>query len=88
MVVIAEEETRCYWQRNDYKGSSPSTNWDTVDFTTMPSMQDLAVQSALCEPVKVAFLEEGTEEFTLKGYAWSGGERGIVRVDVSPDGGE
>jgi len=25
--------------------------------------------------------------YTIKGYAWSGGGRGIVRVDVSVDGG-
>ena len=86
-IVIADEESRCHWQRNDYKGFSPSTDWDTVDFTSMPSIQDLPVQSAICEPANGAVLEEGTEEFTVKGYAWSGGGRGIVRVDVSPDGG-
>ena len=45
--------------------------------------------SAICEP------EEGAElkgnEVTVKGYAWSGGGRGggrgIVRVEVSADGG-
>lgn len=86
-VVIADEESRCHWQRNDYKGFSPSTDWDTVDFTSMPSIQDLPVQSAICEPANGAVLEAGTDEFTVKGYAWSGGGRGIVRVDVSPDGG-
>ncbi|XP_028392846.1 sulfite oxidase-like [Dendronephthya gigantea] len=87
-IVIADEESRCHWQRNDYKGFSPSTDWDTVDFTSMPSIQDLPVQSAICEPANGAVLEAGTEEFTVKGYAWSGGGRGIVRVDVSPDGGK
>ena len=86
-IIIADEESRCHWQRNDYKGFSPSTDWDTVDFTTMPAIQDLPVQSAICEPANGTVLEAGTEEFTVKGYAWSGGGRGIVRVDVSPDGG-
>ena len=27
-------------------------------------------------------------QVTLKGYAWSGGGRGIIRVDVSADGGK
>ena len=87
-IVVADEESRCHWQRNDYKGFSPCTDWDTVDFTSMPSIQDLPVQSAICEPANGAVLEAGTEEFTVKGYAWSGGGRGIVRVDVSPDGGK
>lgn len=28
------------------------------------------------------------ESITVKGYAWSGGGRGIIRVDISPDGGK
>lgn len=30
----------------------------------------------------------GSKEVTVRGYAWSGGGRGIVRVDVSSDGGK
>lgn len=86
-ISLSDEESHCHWQRNDYKGFSPSTDWDTVDFKSAPSIQDLPVQSAICEPANGASLEEGTEEFTVKGYAWSGGGRDIVRVDVSPDGG-
>ena len=35
-----------------------------------------------------AFVESDDSEVTLKGYAWSGGGRGIVRVDVSADDGK
>jgi sulfite oxidase len=28
------------------------------------------------------------EEIVVKGYAWSGGGKGIIRVDVSADGGK
>ena len=41
--------------------------------------------SAICEPEERAELEGN--EVTVKGYAWSGGGRGIVRVEVSADGG-
>ncbi len=30
----------------------------------------------------------GTTEVDAKGYAWSGGGRGVIRVDVSADGGK
>jgi sulfite oxidase len=33
-------------------------------------------------------LAEDADEVTVKGYAYSGGGRGIVRVDVSTDGGK
>ena len=86
-IIISDEESHSHWQRNDYKGFSPCTDWDTVDFKSAPSIQDLPVQSAICEPANGAVLEEGTDEFTVKGYAWSGGGRSVIRVDVSPDGG-
>ena len=86
-IVISDEESHCHWQRNDYKGFSPCIDWDTVDFNSAPAIQDLPVQSAICEPANGATLEEGTDEFTVKGYAWSGGGRNIVRVDISSDRG-
>lgn len=35
---------------------------------------------------KYFFIAEG--EFDVIGYAWSGGGRGIIRVEVSIDGGD
>ena len=86
-IIISDEESSSHWQKNDYKGFSPCINWENVDFKSAPPIQDLPVQSAICEPAMDAVLEEGTPEITVKGYAWSGGGRGIVRVDVSSDGG-
>ena len=33
-------------------------------------------------------VDRSAEEVTVKGYAWSGGGREVVRVDVSLDGGK
>ncbi|KAI8124297.1 mitochondrial, Probable sulfite oxidase [Lucilia cuprina] len=60
---------------NDYKGFSPSTDWDTVDFKKSPAIQAMPVTSAF----KVS--EDGFVE--VRGYAWSGGGRRIVRVDLN-----
>ncbi|XP_044851409.1 sulfite oxidase, mitochondrial isoform X3 [Mauremys mutica] len=84
-VSVRREESPSHWQRNDYKGFSPAVDWDTVDFTTAPAIQELPVQSAITEPAPGATVPPG--ELTVKGYAWSGGGRGVVRVDVSLDGG-
>ncbi|NXA57098.1 SUOX oxidase, partial [Nothocercus julius] len=45
----------------------------------------LPVQSAITQPRPGTAVPPG--ELTVKGYAWSGGGRGVVRVDVSLDGG-
>lgn len=42
--------------------------------------------SAICEPSQQQVLSKYEGEVNLKGYAWSGGGRDIVRVDVSSDG--
>ncbi len=42
--------------------------------------------SAICEPTQQQVFSKYEGEITLKGYAWSGGGRDIVRVDVSSDG--
>uniref|UniRef100_A0A8C5MLY3 Sulfite oxidase, mitochondrial n=1 Tax=Leptobrachium leishanense TaxID=445787 RepID=A0A8C5MLY3_9ANUR len=88
-IVVSEEESRSHWQQNDYKGFSPSVDWDTVDFTTSPAIQDLPIQSAITEPHPGQEVVPNSEgNLTLKGYAWSGGGREVVRVDVSLDGGK
>ncbi|XP_074905732.1 sulfite oxidase, mitochondrial [Buteo buteo] len=84
-VAVSPAESPSHWQRNDYKGFSPCVDWDTVDYTTAPAIQELPVQSAITHPRPGAAVPEG--ELTVKGYAWSGGGREVVRVDVSLDGG-
>lgn len=43
--------------------------------------------SAICEPSQQQVFSKYEGEITLKGYAWSGGGKDIVRVEVSSDGG-
>jgi sulfite oxidase len=86
-VIVSEKESDSHWQQNDYKGFSPSTDWDTVDFTKSPAIQELPVISAICKPLdgQTVQVEDGT--VLVKGYAWSGGGQKIIRVDVTTDGG-
>lgn len=68
-----------------FKGFGPSLkSLDGVDVERIPSLQEQPVQSTITGPDKVV----AGEVNTLKGYAYSGGGRGIVRVDVSVDGGK
>lgn len=87
-IYFSSEESTSHWQRRDYKGFNSSVDWDTVDFDDSVSISQLPVISAICEPEEGSELEDGAEEVTIRGYAWSGGGRGIIRVDVSADGGK
>lgn len=33
-VIASEEESASFWQQKDYKAFSPSTDWDTVDWSS------------------------------------------------------
>ena len=87
-VVASKEEYTGFWQKNDYKGFSPSVDWSNVDFSTAPAIQELPVTSFITSPANGAVLDGDGADVSLCGLAWSGGGREIVRVDVSTDGGE
>ncbi len=86
-IILSEKESQSHWQVNDYKSFHPSIDWNNVDFSKSVAIHEYPIQSAICEPVDGDTLE-GADEVTVKGYAWSGGGRGIIRVDVSIDGGQ
>jgi len=86
-LVVASEESQSHWQQNDYKAFHSTITWDTADFSSLPAIQDMPVNSAISSPApkeKVVLSPDGTLE--MKGWAFSGGGRGIARVEVSADG--
>jgi len=87
-LILSKEEAKGQWQRGiAYKGFGPSTKTvEGLDVEAIPSLQEQPVQSAIMAPKKGQNFDFG-DIITLKGYAYSGGGRGIVRVDVSADGG-
>lgn len=87
-IGFSHEESLSHWQRRDYKGFSPNVDWNNVDFDSAPSIQELPVNSAICQPSNNDTVGlSGKNTIRCRGYAWSGGGRGIVRVDVTADGG-
>ncbi|GFR42777.1 hypothetical protein Agub_g3739 [Astrephomene gubernaculifera] len=86
-IVASPAESGSHWQQRDYKSFSPCVDWDSVDWGAAPAIQEPPVTSAICEPAPGTTLSAADGEVTVRGYAWSGGGRGIVRVDVSADGG-
>lgn len=85
-IILSDEESKGPWQRGmAYKGFGPSIKTlDGIDPEKIHSVQQMGVQSAMFGPTQ---LETGVSN-TINGFAYSGGGKGIVRVDVSIDGGE
>eukprot|EP00601_Ochromonadales_sp_CCMP2298_P036296 CAMPEP_0173352368 /NCGR_PEP_ID=MMETSP1144-20121109/15981_1 /TAXON_ID=483371 /ORGANISM="non described non described, Strain CCMP2298" /LENGTH=236 /DNA_ID=CAMNT_0014300579 /DNA_START=36 /DNA_END=746 /DNA_ORIENTATION=- len=88
-IRLSREEAEGPWQRGmSYKGFGPSVRQvGDLDIESIPSLQEQPVTSAITLPQKGAALPLG-ETLEVSGYAYSGGGRGIVRVDVSADGGK
>lgn len=86
-VVTSAEEAEGVWQRGiSYKGFAPGLkSFEGVDVERVPSVQEQPVMSAITAPAANETVSGTTVE--CRGFAWSGGGRGIVRVDVSADGG-
>lgn len=87
-IIPAKEESSSHWQQKDYKSFCNDIDWDTVDWSSAPAIQESPVTSAITEPQNGTAIKASDKSVTLKGYAWSGGGRGVIRVDVSVDGGK
>jgi sulfite oxidase len=90
-ITLSDEESEGPWQRGmNYKVFSPSVkDLNSVDIARVPTIQEQPVQSVIVSPQDGEKLEVVPgEELEIKGYSWSGGGRGIIRVDVSIDQGK
>jgi sulfite oxidase len=87
-ISPARQESQSQWQQRDYKSFNPGVGWDDVDWSSAPAIQDVPVTSAITDPPAGASIDPDEDEVSLKGYAWSGSGNGIIRVDITADGGK
>jgi len=87
-ITLSATESNSHWQKLDYKGFAPNVDWDNVDYDAVPAIQELPVQSSICETFFLPAEEHSPRSIISRGFAWSGGGRGIIRVEVSADGGQ
>lgn len=84
------------YQCKSYLGFAPDitfekdlAHWPPARLDQAPIIHEQPVTSFVCNPPQNATVGmKGATDFTFKGVAWSGGGRGIERVDVSVDGGD
>jgi sulfite oxidase len=82
---LSDQESSSQWQQRDYKCFGPNVGGDGVDWDGAPAIQEMPVQSAVTAIQEMKSPEGGGVE--VQGYAYSGGGRRIVRVDVSVNDG-
>lgn len=91
-IELSKEEAEGAWQRGlNYKVLPPGvTDANKVDLNKIPSMTELSVQSGITsiEPQNTRSSLKPGETVMVKasGWAYAGGGRNIVRVDVTGDG--
>jgi len=87
-IQLAPSEAEGAWQRGlNYKTLPPSvglTEAKNVDLQKIPAMQ----QASLFSGITHANVVNDDSLVEVSGWAWAGGGRNVVRVDVSVDGGE
>jgi len=66
-ITVSKEESQSQWQQGDYKGFSPSTDWDNVDFSKSPAIQEMPVISAICDPQNSDVVEIKNGKIQVKG---------------------
>lgn len=87
-IVISDEESQTQWQRRDYRNFGP--NITHPDWPTGTSIQEMPITSAITgiNHPSHSTDEEETHPLSIEGYAYSGGGREIIRVDISQDEGK
>lgn len=88
-VTLSDSESDSHWQKNDYKTFPANKQMATKeDMDSATPIQQLPVQSVVCVPADGEQIALKDSKIYACGYAYSGGGKDIIRVDVSIDGGK
>ncbi len=85
-ITLQGEPSSNYYQAYSYKLFPPEVGKETADWAKGLMLGELSVNSVICQPMDEETVPAGP--VSVRGYAITGGERSVERVDVSIDGGE
>jgi sulfite oxidase len=83
-ITVQDEPSVNHMQQQDYKLLPSDITVETVDWEHGMTINDMPLNSAICQPAPGAELKAGSA--TLRGYAIATA-REVTRVDISIDGG-
>lgn len=85
-ITLQEEPSSNYYQAYSYKLFPPDVDEETADWEKGLMLGELPVNSVICQPTDEQTVPAG--QISVRGYAITGGDRSVERVEVSIDGGE
>jgi sulfite oxidase len=85
-ISISDEPSQNYFQRIAYRLFSPQVNAENVNWDDGMMLGEMNITSVICAPEENGHFTSGP--VTVYGYASTGDDRHIARVEVSSDGGE
>jgi sulfite oxidase len=85
-IALQSEPSSNYYQTHAYKLFPPHVDEETADWEQGLMLGELAVNAVICQPAHEETVPAGS--VSVRGYAITGGDRSVQRVDVSIDGGE
>ena len=62
-------------------------SFEWLDYDKATPINEACVTSLICDPPAGQRIDVEDGSVTARGYAWSGGGRGIIRVELSADDG-
>ena len=87
-IFASKNEAISSWQRGvAYKAMGQVKQFNGIDPNDYSSIQELPVNSAICNPRPGDEIDYENESINVQGWAWAGGGRNIIRVEVSCDNG-
>eukprot|EP01018_Ginkgo_biloba_P022603 Gb_35091 [translate_table: standard] len=85
-IDVIANECQGFFMQKDYKMFPPTVDWDNIKWSSRRPLMDFPIQCAICSLEDMTLVKQ--KKITIRGYALSGGGRGIERVDISVDGGQ
>ena len=85
-VTLQAEPSDNYYQAVEYKLFPPQVTAEDVDNSEGEMLGEIPLNCVILTPENGASVGRG--HLPVRGYALAGGDRGVVRVEVSADGGE
>jgi sulfite oxidase len=85
-ITLQEEPSSNYYQTHAYKLFPPHVDEEVADWEKGLMLGELSVNSVICQPADEETVSAGA--VSVRGYAITGGDRSVERVELSVDGGE